>query len=49
MNKRSTHHATFVIERDYAARQERVFAAWADPKVKARWLVGPDEWEKSDH
>ena len=49
MSKRSTHHATFVIERDYAAPPAKVFAAWAQPKAKARWFVGPDEWEKSDH
>jgi len=49
MSKRSAHHATFVIERDYAASPARVFAAWAEPKAKSRWFVGPDEWEKSDH
>jgi uncharacterized protein YndB with AHSA1/START domain len=49
MSERSTHHATFVIERDYAAPPAKVFAAWAEPKAKARWFVGPDEWEKSDH
>jgi uncharacterized protein YndB with AHSA1/START domain len=49
MRKRSTHPATFVIERYFAASPEQVFSAWADPKVKARWLVGSDEWEKSDH
>jgi len=29
MSKRSTQHATFVIERDYAAPPARVFAARA--------------------
>ena len=49
MTKRSTTHATFVIERDYAAPPARVFAAYADPRAKAKWFVGPDAWEKSDH
>ena len=49
MTERSTRHATFVIERDYAAAPARVFAAWADAKSKARWFVGPDAWQKSDH
>ena len=33
MSKRSTQHATFVIERDCAASRARVFAAWAEPKA----------------
>lgn len=49
MTERSAHHANFVIERSYDASPARVFAAWADPKAKARWFVGPDDWEKSDH
>jgi uncharacterized protein YndB with AHSA1/START domain len=49
MTERSAHHATFVIERIYDAAPARVFAAWADPKAKARWFVGPDAWEKSNH
>jgi uncharacterized protein YndB with AHSA1/START domain len=49
MTNRSVTHATFVIERTYEATPARVFAAWADPKAKARWFVGPDEWQKSDH
>jgi uncharacterized protein YndB with AHSA1/START domain len=34
MSKRSTHHATFVIGRDYAAPPARVFGAWAEPEAK---------------
>ena len=49
MRKRSTHPATFVIERYFAASPAQVFAAWAEPTTRARWFVGPDEWEKSDH
>ena len=30
MSERSTHHATFVIERTCAASLARVFKAWAD-------------------
>jgi uncharacterized protein YndB with AHSA1/START domain len=46
MTNRSVTHATFVIERTYEATPARVFAAWADPKAKARWFVGPDAWQK---
>jgi uncharacterized protein YndB with AHSA1/START domain len=33
-------HATFTLERAYAARPERVFRAWAEPDLKARWFAG---------
>jgi len=49
MTERSAHHDTLIIERIYDAAPARVFAAWADPKAKARWFVGPDAWEKSNH
>ena len=49
MSERSTHHATFVIERTYAASLARVFAAWAEPEAKARWFAGPDDWNKGEH
>lgn len=44
MTERSVEHATFVVERTYDAPPARVFAAWADPAVKARWFAGPEEW-----
>jgi uncharacterized protein YndB with AHSA1/START domain len=42
MSGLSVEHATFVVERNYEASPERVFAAWADPAAKARWYVDPD-------
>src|SRR5579862_7448983 len=44
--QRSSKHTTFVIERNYPVSPARVFAAFADPTIKARWFKGPDEWEK---
>jgi uncharacterized protein YndB with AHSA1/START domain len=49
MTKRSTAHATFVIERDYKAAPAKVFAAFADPASKAKWFVGPENWKQSNH
>lgn len=34
-------HATFSIEHSYPLPPSQVFAAWADPAVKARWFAGP--------
>lgn len=45
MTKRSTTHATFVIERDLPHAPAKVFAAYADPKKKSKWFGGPAEWE----
>jgi uncharacterized protein YndB with AHSA1/START domain len=42
MSGRSVEHATFVVERKYAAPPERAFAAWADPEAKARWFGGAE-------
>src|SRR5580700_6189432 len=33
-------HDTFVIERTYDVPVARVFRAWADPRLKARWFAG---------
>jgi uncharacterized protein YndB with AHSA1/START domain len=49
MTMRSATHATFVIERTYRHPPAKVFAAFADPDSKAKWFVGPEHWEKSDH
>jgi uncharacterized protein YndB with AHSA1/START domain len=43
MTDRSVLHASFTIERTYPAAPHRVFAAWADPKLKTRWFAGGDE------
>jgi uncharacterized protein YndB with AHSA1/START domain len=37
-------HETFAVERTYDAPPARVFRAFADPAVKARWFGGPDDW-----
>lgn len=48
MSKRSTTHATFTLERNFAVPPARVFAAYADAKAKVHWFVGPDAWQKSN-
>ena len=49
MTQRSVTHATFVLERTYAASPARVFKAWADPEIKARWFRGPEEWSRGKY
>jgi uncharacterized protein YndB with AHSA1/START domain len=44
MTERSVTHATFVIERSYAASPARVFKAWSDPAEKKRWFGTSDDW-----
>ncbi|HMI51138.1 MAG TPA: SRPBCC family protein [Candidatus Saccharimonadales bacterium] len=43
MREPSVTHNTFVIERRYATTPERVFAFFADPAKKRRWLGGEAE------
>jgi uncharacterized protein YndB with AHSA1/START domain len=45
MSKRSVVHDSFTIERIYPASPARVFKAWASAESKARWFIGPGEWE----
>ena len=40
MPERSVVHSTFTIERTYDRPPTRVFEAWADPGLKARWFGG---------
>jgi uncharacterized protein YndB with AHSA1/START domain len=44
---RTQTHATFVLERDYAAPVDRVWSAFADADVKKQWF-GPDDIEDAE-
>lgn len=37
MNAPNILHTSFVIDRQFKARPDRVFAAWSDPEAKRRW------------
>ena len=37
-------HGSFVIERTYATTPAKLYAAWIEPRQKARWFVGPEGW-----
>jgi uncharacterized protein YndB with AHSA1/START domain len=41
----AVHHATLVIERRFEAPPRRVYAAWAEPAIRARWDYPGDGWE----
>jgi uncharacterized protein YndB with AHSA1/START domain len=49
MTVRDARHATFTIERVYAATPARVFAAWANKDAKAAWAYCHEEWVPSAH
>jgi len=40
-------HDKFTIERIYDATPAEVFNAWANPKLKARWFIGPESWRQT--
>lgn len=46
--KRSTTHATFVIERTYEASPSRIWSAWAQAEQKLQWF-GPRTLAKGAH
>jgi uncharacterized protein YndB with AHSA1/START domain len=48
MKQRSVTHVTFVIERNYSASPERVFAAFSDPGKKRRWFSGDKEFQPGE-
>jgi uncharacterized protein YndB with AHSA1/START domain len=43
MTARTAQHGTIRLERRYKATAARVFAAWAEPKARAKWDV-PGRW-----
>ncbi|MCC2686647.1 MAG: Activator of Hsp90 ATPase 1 family protein [Paenibacillaceae bacterium] len=43
--ERFVKHATFTIERTYAANPEKVYRAWSDPVAKAKWFSKADEFD----
>lgn len=38
-------YGNFTIDRLYPQAPPRVFAAWNDPDLKARWFIGPKPWQ----
>ncbi|ANY76102.1 polyketide cyclase [Paenibacillus ihbetae] len=45
MTERFVKHATFVVERTYAASPARVYQAWSDANSKAKWFSKPEIFE----
>jgi uncharacterized protein YndB with AHSA1/START domain len=39
MSEHSVVNSTFTLERRYQGHVSRVFKAWADPEIKARWFA----------
>ena len=49
MTERDAKHATFTIERTYAAAPAQVFAAWSNKEAKTAWAYCHEEWLVSEH
>ncbi len=45
MTEHFVKHATFVVERTYAASPARVYQAWSDAISKAKWFSKPEIFE----
>ncbi|MCE9668624.1 SRPBCC domain-containing protein [Myxococcus stipitatus] len=43
MKRHPVIHGSFTLDREYRVPPSRVFAAWADAEMKARWFIGPPE------
>jgi len=49
MSERSVTHSTFVLERTYPQSPARVFRAFSDPALKAKWFGGSeDKWTQKE-
>jgi uncharacterized protein YndB with AHSA1/START domain len=48
MTQKSVAHGVFTVERTYDAAPARVFAAWADPKIKGKWYGDPNKESVAD-
>jgi uncharacterized protein YndB with AHSA1/START domain len=49
VTERKLTHSTFALEREYQASPSKVFQAFADPVIKAKWFDAPsEEWRHVD-
>ena len=45
LNSRFATHDTFVVEKVYDERPDRVYAAWSDPNIKSQWFAKAKEFD----